>query len=158
MGGACSRNTGHRNGPSCSVQVWPEYHQLLRWIARALVVRLELTTSIEALIADVTQPESHPNMPVYHILDDLERCVDRLETKAALRGETQTVSPERVTRDAATQHTASAITREPLPASAGKRQSTDRGDRRSAPAGLAFARRRHDVGCHRGLGPVDIHG
>jgi len=101
--------------PTCSVRALPEHHQLLRRIARALATQPELSESLEALIEGVTQDVTRPNTAWDQRFEDVERRLARLETEAVLRGETQTVTQQRDTRDTVPQHDLPAVTRTHMP-------------------------------------------
>jgi hypothetical protein len=99
--------------PTCSIRALPEHHQLLRRIGRALVTHPELSESLMALIEGVTQDVTRPNTAVDQRFEDVERRLARLEAEAVLRSETQTVLPQRDTRDTVPQHDPPAVTRQP---------------------------------------------
>jgi hypothetical protein len=101
--------------PTCSARALPEHHQLLRRIARTLATQPELSESLEALIEGVTQDVTRPNTAWDQRFEDVERRLARLETEAVLRGETQTVTQQRDTRDTVPQHDLPAVTRTHMP-------------------------------------------
>jgi hypothetical protein len=106
--------------PTCSIRALPEHHQLLRRIGRALVTRPDLSGSLEALIDGVTQDVTRQNTAWDQRFEDVERRLARLEAEAVLRSETQTVLPQRVTRNTPPQHGTPAVTRQPRQTSAGR--------------------------------------
>jgi hypothetical protein len=106
--------------PTCSVRARPEHHQLLRRIGRALAAQPNLSESLDALIAGVTQDVTRSYTGVNQRFEDMERRLQRLEAEAVLRSETQAVLPQRDTRDTVPQHAAPTVTRQPPRTAAGQ--------------------------------------